>query len=100
MIAALTVCWAGAGYAGRQAAGADAVELVAVLRRFGELVIDDGTAALLVAMSAATIDRRLAPERNKHQLKGRRDYQAGVAAQKSDPGAHLGRLGRRETRVR
>ena len=28
-------------------------------------------AALLVGMSAATIDRRLAPERKKHQLKGR-----------------------------
>ena len=45
-------------------------ELVAVLRQFGELVIDDDTAALLVAMSAATIDRRLAGERRKHQLKG------------------------------
>jgi hypothetical protein len=36
-----------------------------------ELVIDDGTAALLVSMSAATIDRRLAPERRKHRGKGR-----------------------------
>ena len=35
-------------------------ELVAVLRHFGELVIDEDTAALLVSMSAATIDRRLA----------------------------------------
>ena len=46
-------------------------ELVAVLRQFGELVIDEDTAALLVSMSAATIDRRLAGERAKHQLKGR-----------------------------
>ena len=46
-------------------------ELVAVLRRFGELDIDEDTAALLAGMSAATIDRRLAPERKKHELKGR-----------------------------
>jgi hypothetical protein len=43
---------------------------VAVLHQFGELVIDEATAALLVSMSAATIDRRLAGERAKHQLKG------------------------------
>ena len=42
-------------------------ELVAVLRRFGELDIDEDTAALLAGMSAATIDRRLAPERKKTQ---------------------------------
>jgi hypothetical protein len=46
-------------------------ELVAVLRHFGELVIGEDTAALLVSMSAATIDRRLAGERAKYQLKGR-----------------------------
>ena len=46
-------------------------ELVAVWRRFGELDIDAHTAGLLVSMSAATIDRPLAPERQKHQLKGR-----------------------------
>jgi hypothetical protein len=46
-------------------------ELLAVLRHFGELVIDEGTAARLVSMSAATIDRRLASERAKYQLKGR-----------------------------
>ena len=45
-------------------------ELVAVLRRFGELDIDDETAALLVSMSAATIDRRLAAERRKHSSRG------------------------------
>jgi hypothetical protein len=46
-------------------------ELVAVLRHFGELVISDQTAALLVSMSAATIDRRLADERAKHKVRGR-----------------------------
>jgi hypothetical protein len=52
-------------------------ELVAVLRRFGELAIDDDTAALLVSMSAATIDRRLAPERRRHELKGRSHTKPG-----------------------
>ena len=75
-------------------------ELVAVLRHFGELAIDEDTAALLVSMSAATIDRRLAGERAKYRLRGRVAHQAGIAAQKSDPGAHLGRMGRRPTRVR
>ena len=39
-------------------------ELVPVLRGHGELDIDDDTAVLLVAMSAATIDRRLASARS------------------------------------
>ena len=52
-------------------------ELVAVTRHFGELVIDEPTAALLVSMSAATIDRRLAGERAKYQLKGRASTKPG-----------------------
>lgn len=39
------------------------------LRRFGELVISDGIAALLLAMSPATTDRRLAADRVKMQLR-------------------------------
>ena len=39
-------------------------ELVPVLRGHGELDIDEDTAVLLIAMSAATIDRRLAPARS------------------------------------
>lgn len=46
-------------------------ELVAVLRHFRKLVISDETAALLVSMSAATIDRRLADERAKCTIRGR-----------------------------
>jgi hypothetical protein len=45
-------------------------ELVARLRHFGEWRIDGRTAELLISMSAATIDRRLAPERAKCQLRG------------------------------
>ena len=58
---------------------------------FGELVIDEDTAALLVSMSAATIDRRLAGERAKYRLKGRASTKPGsLLVEKSDPGAHLG----------
>jgi hypothetical protein len=46
-------------------------ETVAVLRRFSELDIDEDTATLLAGMSAATIDRRLAPERKKYLPRGR-----------------------------
>ncbi|HEU4360344.1 MAG TPA: hypothetical protein VFR27_02410 [Mycobacterium sp.] len=52
-------------------------ELVSVLRRFGELDIDDHTSGLLAGMSAATIDRRLAPERKKHGLTAWRCAQPG-----------------------
>src|ERR1700682_4119389 len=71
VIAALAVCWTVLGMPAGKRLAPMLDELVAVLRHFGELVLDEDTAALLVSMSAATIDRRLAPERRKHQLKGR-----------------------------
>ena len=71
VIAALTVCWAVLGMPAGKRLAPMLGELVAVLRHFGELVLDEDTAALLVSMSAATIDRRLADERAKYQLKGR-----------------------------
>jgi hypothetical protein len=71
VIAALTVCWTVLGMPAGKRLAPMLNELVAVLRQFGELVIDEDTAALLVSMSAATIDRRLASERAKHRLKGR-----------------------------
>ncbi|WP_159705996.1 transposase [Arthrobacter sp. 18067] len=45
--------------------------LVPLLRRDGELVLTDEEAALLMRMSAATIDRRLAPERSRLVVRGR-----------------------------
>jgi hypothetical protein len=71
VIAALVFCWAVLGMPAGKRLAPCLAELVAVLRRFGELDIDEDTAALLAGMSAATIDRRLAPERKKHELKGR-----------------------------
>jgi len=62
---------AGTADAGRQAPGADAGHPGPALRRDGELDLSDEEAALLVAMSAATIDRRLAGERAKLIPSGR-----------------------------
>ena len=77
VIAALTFCWLVLGMPAGKRLAPMLGELVAVLRRFGELIIDDGTAELLVSMSAATIDRRLAGERAKRQVKGRRATKPG-----------------------
>src|ERR1700758_3653800 len=71
VIAALTVCWTVLGMPAGKRLAPMLGELVAVLRHFGELFIDEDTAALLVSMTAATIDRRLASERAKYRLKGR-----------------------------
>jgi hypothetical protein len=71
VIAALTVCWMVLGMPAGKRLAPMLAELVAVLRHFRELVISDETAALLVSMSAATIDRRLADERAKHKVRGR-----------------------------
>lgn len=70
VIAALTVCWTVLGMPAGKRLAPMLAELVAVLRHFRELVVSDETAALLVSMSAATIDRRLADERARCKLRG------------------------------
>ncbi|WP_208012962.1 integrase catalytic domain-containing protein [Nesterenkonia salmonea] len=63
VIDALRFCWAVLdGPTGKRLAPA-LPGLVESLRRHGELHINDQTAALLISMSPATIDRRLAPDR-------------------------------------
>jgi hypothetical protein len=70
VLAPLRVCWATLdGPTGKRLAPA-LPGLVASLRRHGELAISDQVADLLVGMSAATIDRRLAPDRARLTLKG------------------------------
>lgn len=53
-------------------------EIVGQLRAHGELEISDETAELLCSMSAATIDRRLAPDREKLQIRGRSGTKPGT----------------------
>lgn len=71
VIVALTACWEVLGMPAGKRLAPMLTEVVAVLRHFGELTIDEPTAQLLVSMSAATIDRRLAPERARYQFRGR-----------------------------
>ena len=52
-------------------------ELVPTLRRLEERRVTDETAAALVVMSAATIDRRLAPDRARLTLRGRSHTKPG-----------------------
>jgi hypothetical protein len=77
VIEALAVCWSVLGRPAGKRLAPMLGELVAVLRHFGELPIDEPTAELLGSMSAATIDRRLAPERAKYQLRGRAGTKPG-----------------------
>lgn len=59
-----------------------------VLRRleyFGELKVDVRTRAKLLKISAATIDRLLAFERRKHQLRGRARTKPGTLLKKQIP---------------
>jgi len=77
IIAGLITCWAVLRVpAGKRLAPMLPV-LVSVLRRDRELDLSDGEAALLVAMSAATIDRRLAGERAKMVARGRSHTKPG-----------------------
>ena len=77
IIAALVTCWAVLrAPAGKRLAPMLPV-LVPILRRDGELDLSDAEAALLVGMSAATIDRRLAGERAKMVARGRSHTKPG-----------------------
>jgi hypothetical protein len=85
VIAALVLCWSVLGMPAGKRLAPMLAELVAVLRRFGELDIDEDTAALLVGMSAATVDRRLAPERKKYAVKGRSCTKPGTLLKSQIP---------------
>lgn len=85
VVAALIFCWAVLGMPAGKRLAPMLGELVPILRRFGELDIDEDTATLLVGMSAATIDRRLAGEREQHQLKGRSRTKPGTLLKSQIP---------------
>ena len=65
VVAGLEKCWAVLDAPAGKRLAPMLGELVPLLRRHGELDLDDDTAALLVGMSAATIDRKLAGARSK-----------------------------------
>lgn len=77
VFAALVKCWAVLrAPAGKRLAPMLPV-IVPMLRRDGELDLSDVEAELLMRMSAATIDRRLAGERAKMTLRGRSHTKPG-----------------------
>ncbi|SRR6266498_430988 len=77
VIAALEVCWAVLGGPCGKRLAPFLPEIVDRLRVVRELRISDTTRDLLVGMSAATIDRRLAGQRAKLALKGRAGTKPG-----------------------
>ena len=85
VIAALITCWAVLrAPAGKRLAPMLPV-LVPILRRDGELDLTDAEAALLIRMSAATIDRRLAGERAKMLPRGRSHTKPGTLLKSQIP---------------
>lgn len=77
VVAALEVCWAVLGGPCGKRLAPFLPELVDRLRAVGELRIGQDTRDVLVGMSAATIDRRLAGQRAKLALKGRAGTKPG-----------------------
>jgi hypothetical protein len=85
VVEALRFCWAVQGTpCGRLLAPA-LTDLVPRSRRFGELEVDDETAALLVRIAPATIDRRLAADRAKLVMRGRSHTKPGTLLKDSIP---------------
>jgi hypothetical protein len=77
VVVALRFCWAVLGAPTGKRLAPVLGELVATLRRFGELDVSDEVAGALTAMSAATMDRRLAPDRAAMTLRGRSHTKPG-----------------------
>jgi hypothetical protein len=60
-------------------------EALEAMERFGELRVTDEQRTLLVSMSAATIDRRLAPARRRLGIKGRSGTKPGTLLKRQIP---------------
>ena len=85
VIKALRFCWAVQGTPCGRLLAAAVPDLVPRLRRFEELQIDDGTAALLLKIAPATIDRRLKADRAKLDPRGRSHTKPGTLLKDSIP---------------
>src|SRR5665811_809767 len=77
VVASLRFCWAVLGAPTGKRLAPVMGELVATLRRFGELDVSDELAGALTGMSPATMDRRLAPDRAAMTLRGRSHTKPG-----------------------
>src|SRR5664280_1273564 len=77
VVVALRFCWAVLGAPTGKRLAPVMGELVATLRRFGERDVSDELAGALTGMSAATMDRRLTPDRDGLRLRGRSHTKPG-----------------------
>jgi hypothetical protein len=77
VVGALEKCWAVLNAPAGKRLAPMLAELVPLLRRYRELDLDDEAAALLIGMSAATIDRKLATARAKMLPRGRSHTKPG-----------------------
>src|SRR5450755_1388818 len=85
VVVALAFCWAVLGAPTGKRLAPIMAELVPTLRRFDELVISDDTELALLAMSPATMDRRLAADRAKMLVRGRSHTKPGSLLKDSIP---------------
>ena len=85
VIACLVTCWTlSRAPAGKRLAPMLCV-IVPLLRRDGDIVMSDEEAALLIQMSAATIDRRLGPARARLMPRGRCHTKPGTLLKSQIP---------------
>ena len=85
VIEALRFCWAVQGTPCGRLLAAALTDLVPRLRGFDELDISDATAAKLLTIAPATIDRRLKAERGKLDPRGRSHTKPGSLLKDSIP---------------
>lgn len=85
VVGALRLCWAVLGAPTGKRLAPVLGELVPTLRRFGELDVSEEVAVALRGMSAATIDRRLAADRAKLEVRGHSHTKPGSLLKDSIP---------------
>ena len=85
VIACLVICWTLTRAPSGKRLAPMLATVVPLLRRDADIVLSDDEAALLVSMSAATIDRRLAPERAALGLRGRSHTKPGTLLKSQIP---------------
>jgi hypothetical protein len=85
IIACLVTCWTLTRTPAGKRLAPMLTMIVPLLRRDGDIELDDEEAALLVSMSAATIDRHLAPERAKLMFRGRSHTKPGTLLKSQIP---------------
>jgi hypothetical protein len=85
VVACLTICWMLTRTPAGKRLAPMLATIVPLLRRDGDIIMSDGEAALLVSMSAASIDRHLAPERAKLFPRGRSHTKPGTLLKSQIP---------------